>query len=89
MISQPRSVVYCGGTVSRVTGPALGSTGFAVAADAPSFSSLSPALPPQVASSRSRARKTTPPTRTSRTIFCLMDPSLDLGDLVPLTRGPA
>lgn len=89
MISQPRSVVYCGGTVSRVTGPALGSTGFAVPVAAPLFRSSSSGLPPQVASSRSRARKTTPPTSVSRTIFCLMAPLLDHLDLVPSTRGPA
>ncbi|SCF77874.1 hypothetical protein GA0115255_106102 [Streptomyces sp. Ncost-T6T-2b] len=75
MISQPRSVVYWGGTVSRVTGPALGSTGFAVAVAPLSFF-LPSGSPPQVASSRSRARKTTPPTSVSRTIFCLMAPPL-------------
>ncbi len=88
MISQPRPVAYWGGTVSRVTGPALGIAGSAVPFAAP-FPSPRSGSPPQVASSRSRARNTTPPTSVSRTIFCLMAPLLDHRDPVLSTRGPA
>ena len=76
MISQPRSVAYCGGTVSRVDRPRARHDPLRRDA-APSSPSRCPGLPPQVARRRSRARKTTPPTRVSRTAFCLMAPPMD------------
>lgn len=79
MSSQPRRVVYAGGTVSCVAGPAPVRTGFFGPPSPLPFFPFPPA--PQVASRSSRASTSTPATRVRRTIFCRMVPLMSIPDL--------